>query len=95
MLDNNPHSSVFEATLSDAFAIAHVMLIDDVEVMSLEDYPTCELISLCNDAHLYTTVLPSNKLVFTDGKATFTDSDDVVRKVEVFSLIPMVRFPEE
>ena len=95
MLDNNPHSSVFEATLSDAFATAHVMLIDDVEVMSLEDYPTCELINLWNDTHLYTTVPPSNKLVFTDGKATFTDSDDVVRKVEVFSLIPMVRFPEE
>ena len=95
MLDNNPRSSVFEATLSDAFAIAHVMLIDDVEVISLEDYPTCELINLWSDTHLSTTVPPSNKLVITDGKATFTDSDAVVRKVEVFSLIPMVRFPEE
>lgn len=84
----------FEATLSDAFGKAHVMLIDDVEVSYVDNQPHSTLVQLANDAHMYTAKPADHKYEFVDGKAQFTDTDDVVRKVELFKLVPMVELKE-
>ena len=106
MPDNKLPESVFEATLCDACASAHLMRIDEADVnhcdTTLPDdhtaisYTVIHMVDFSSKPRSYYDSKPADHIyTFKDGKTTFTDSDEVVRTVEVFSLIPMVSLKEQ